>query len=58
MIKMIHPLRILSIFHQEITYECIHAFYATADADEDEIILQEKGTVEIEYEDDFVDGDD
>jgi hypothetical protein len=43
--------------HQEITYEYISSFYATADADEEEIILREKGTVESEYEDDFADGD-
>jgi hypothetical protein len=45
-------------FHQVITYECIHTFYATADADEEEkIILHEKGTVKREYDDDFEDGD-
>jgi hypothetical protein len=30
----------------------------TADADEEEIILCEKGTVESEYDDDFKDGED
>jgi hypothetical protein len=44
-------------FCQDITYECIHAFYATADADGEEIILREKGTVESEYYNDFGDGD-
>jgi hypothetical protein len=29
-----------------MTYECIRAFYATADADEEDIILHDKGTVE------------
>ncbi len=45
-------------FYQDITYECICAFYATADADEEEIILHEKETIESEYHDDFGDGDD
>jgi hypothetical protein len=36
--------------HQDITYECIRAFYATADADEEDVILCEKGTVESEYD--------
>jgi hypothetical protein len=39
--------------HQDITYECIRTFYATADADEEAVILHEKGTVESEYDDDF-----
>jgi hypothetical protein len=43
--------------HQDITYERIHAFCATADANEDDLILCEKGTVESEYDDDFDDGD-
>ncbi len=43
--------------HQDITYECICVFYATADADEEDVILHEKGTVESEYDDDFDDGD-
>jgi hypothetical protein len=43
--------------HQEITYECICASYATADADEEDIILHEEGSVESEYEDDFAHGD-
>jgi hypothetical protein len=43
--------------HQEITYECIHTFYATADTDEEEVILRKKGNVESEYEDDFANGD-
>jgi hypothetical protein len=34
--------------HQDITYECI-SFYATAHADEEDVILFEKGTVESEY---------
>jgi hypothetical protein len=45
-------------FHQDITYECICAFYATADADEEEIILREKGTGESGYDNGFGDGDD
>ncbi len=44
--------------HQDITYESIHAFYATADADEEDVILCEKGTVESEYKDEFDDGED
>ncbi len=44
--------------HQDITYECIHAFYVTADADEEDAILREKGTVESEYDDEFDDGED
>jgi hypothetical protein len=44
--------------HQDITYECICAFYATADADEEDVILHEKGTVESKYYNDFNDGDD
>jgi hypothetical protein len=45
-------------FHQDITYECIHTFYATVDVDEEDVILCEKGTVESEYNDDFGDGED
>jgi hypothetical protein len=37
---------------------CIRAFNATADSDEEEIILHEKGTVESEYDNDFWGGDD
>ncbi len=48
----------MGYFHQDITYECIRAFYATADADEEEVILREKGTVESEYDDDFDVGED
>jgi hypothetical protein len=44
--------------HQDITYESIHAFYATADADEVDVILHEKGTVESEYDNEFNDGED
>ena len=44
--------------HQDITYECIRMFHATADADEEDVILREKGTVESEYDDDLDDGDD
>ncbi len=44
--------------HQDITYECIHAFYATADANEEDVILHEKGTVESEYDDELYDGED
>jgi hypothetical protein len=44
--------------HQDITYECICAFYATADTDEEDVILHEKGTVESEYDDDFHEGED
>jgi hypothetical protein len=42
-------------FHQDITDECIRAFYATADADEEDVILHEKGTVESEYDNNFND---
>ncbi len=42
--------------HQDITYESIHAFYATSDADEEDVILHEKGTVESKYDDEFNDG--
>ncbi len=44
--------------HQDITYEYICAFDAIADADEEDVILREKGTVESEYDDDFDDGED
>ncbi len=44
--------------HQDITYESIHAFYATADADEEDVILRQKGTVESEYDSEFNDGED
>jgi hypothetical protein len=44
--------------HQDITYERIHASNATADADEEDVILREKGTVESEYDNDFDDGED
>jgi hypothetical protein len=44
--------------HQDITYECIRAFYATADADEEDVILHEKGTVESEYDNEVDDGED
>jgi hypothetical protein len=42
----------------EITYECIRAFYATADADEEKMILHEKENVESKYDNYFADGDD
>ncbi len=38
--------------------ESIHVFYATADADEEDVILHEKGTVESEYDDEVNDGED
>ncbi len=44
--------------HQDITYECIHAFYATADADEEDVILHEKVSVESECDDELNDGED
>jgi hypothetical protein len=44
--------------HQDIIYECFHAFYATADANEEDVIFNEKGTVKSEYEDELDDGDD
>jgi hypothetical protein len=44
--------------HQDITYESVCAFYATADADEEDVILREKGTVESEYDNEFNDGED
>jgi hypothetical protein len=37
--------------HQDITYESICAFFATADADEEDVILREKRTAESEYDD-------
>jgi hypothetical protein len=36
--------------HQDIVYECIRAFYATADADNEDVILREKRTVESELD--------
>ncbi len=44
--------------HQDIIYESFRAFYATADEDEEDVILREKGTVESEYDDEFDDGED
>ena len=44
--------------HQDITYECIRAYYATVDSDEEDVILRKKGTVESEYDNDLDDGDD
>jgi hypothetical protein len=44
--------------HQDITYECIHAHYATVDQDEEDVILRKKGTLESEYDDDLDDSDD
>ncbi len=44
--------------HQDITYECIRAYYATINSDEEDVILQEKGTVESEYDDDLDDDKD
>jgi hypothetical protein len=44
--------------HQDITYESICAFHATADEDEEDVILCEKGTVEREYDNEFNDGED
>jgi hypothetical protein len=44
--------------HQDINYECIRVYYATADADEEDVILREKGTVESDYDNDFDDGED
>jgi hypothetical protein len=44
--------------HHNITYESIHAFNATTDADEEDVILSEKGTVESEYDDEFNDRED
>jgi hypothetical protein len=41
--------------HHDITYESI---CATADADEEDVILREKGTVESEYDDEFNDEED
>jgi hypothetical protein len=46
MIKTMNPLGILGIFVR------------TADADEEEIILCEKGTIESKYDNDFEDGED
>ncbi len=59
MIKRIIPLGILGMYlHQDITYECIRGCYATADADEEDVILSEKGTVESEYDNELDDGED
>ncbi len=44
--------------HQDITYECIRAYYVTVNSDEEDVILRKKGTVESEYDDDLDDGDD
>jgi hypothetical protein len=33
-------------------------FYATADTDEEDVILHKKGTLEGEYDNDFADGED
>jgi hypothetical protein len=44
--------------HQDITNECIRVHYATADADEDDVILREKGTVESECDNDLIYGED
>jgi hypothetical protein len=44
--------------HQDITYECIRAYYATVDSDEEDVILLKKGTVKSEYDNDLDDGDD
>ncbi len=35
--------------HQDITHECIRAYYVTIDSDEEDVILRKKGTVESEY---------
>ncbi len=58
MIKRIIPLEILGILHQDITYECICAFYGTVDADEKDVILHEKKTVQSEYDNELDDGED
>jgi hypothetical protein len=42
--------------YQDITYECIRAYYATVNSDEEDVILRKKGTVESEYDDDLDDG--
>ena len=57
MIKRIIPLGILGIAsgHHLWVYPRV---YATADADEEDVILHEKGTVESEYENNFDDGED
>ncbi len=39
-------------------YECIRAYYATIDSDEEDVILCKKGTAESEYNNDLDDGDD
>jgi hypothetical protein len=41
-----------------VSNESIHAFYATTDANEEDVILHEKGTVESEYGDEFNDWED
>jgi hypothetical protein len=58
MIKRIIPLGILGICIRNITCECIRVFYATADADEEDVFFYEKGTEESEYDNDFDDGED
>jgi hypothetical protein len=50
--------RIIPYLHQDITYECIRAYYPTVDSDEEDVILRKKGTVESEYDNHLDDGDD
>jgi hypothetical protein len=58
MIKRLIPLGILGICIRTSPMSLSRAFYATADADEEDVILYEKGTVESEYDNEFNDGED
>ncbi len=44
--------------HIYTQYECIRVFYATANANEEDVFFCEKGTIESEHDDDFDDGED
>ncbi len=57
MIKKMYPLGILGIYIRRSPINVSTHFYATADADKEETILHEKGTIESEYDGDFADGD-
>jgi hypothetical protein len=56
MIKTTYPLGILGIFIR--TSPMSVSMHFMPDADEEEVILREKGTVESEYDNDFDDGED
>jgi hypothetical protein len=57
MIKRIIPLGILGICIRTSPMS-LSVFYATADADEEDVTLREEGTVESEYDNEFNDGED